>query len=443
MFGLRKRHSPIGLDIGAGGVRAAQLRFLGGDTSHKNGDNHRGSRGAELIAGATTPLDPSIPRDDTGRECGPFVLDLKAEAVNRCLGRTRLGAFTGRRAAVALGHAPLEFHALELPGAALAAHGSSKESRETQLASLVRWEVARLRTQPSDTPESDAADPEVRHWLLPTPSTPTANVLAVAAPRVVVDEALRLCAGAGLSCTQVDAGATALARFGSLLCAWPADAVWGILDLGYGGARLILCVRETPVLVRHAGRGGAAWTERIGQCLQLSPQSAETEKCEHGIEPPRVGQPSTRRGTRTRRDGDGASGLAHQEVGFLLFGALRNALKELAAEIKRSYEYVLSCYPRNRAADLVLVGGGSAMRNLPRYLGDVLGIPVRRAGEYFTQPMADSCRLTVPEESVSHLHLLACAIGAACPADEDRGPAEERSESVHLIARSRPERTRR
>ena len=66
----------------------------------------------------------------------------------------------------------------------------------------------------------------------------------------------------------------------------------------------------------------------------------------------------------------------------LILGALRADLNDLASEVKRSYEYVLSCYPGRRAADLVLCGGGSLLHYFPEFLGNALGIPVRRASSY-------------------------------------------------------------
>ena len=80
--------------------------------------------------------------------------------------------------------------------------------------------------------------------------------------------------------------------------------------------------------------------------------------------------------------------------------------------MKRSYEYVLSCYPGRRAADLVLVGGGAATRNLPEYLTDALGVGVHRASAYLER---DTCRWHLSLGSQDRLEDFALAIGLTRP----------------------------
>ena len=92
----------------------------------------------------------------------------------------------------------------------------------------------------------------------------------------------------------------------------------------------------------------------------------------------------------------------------LILGALRADLNDLASEVKRSYEYVLSCYPGRQAADLVLCGGGSLLHNFPEFLGNALGISVRRASSYL---QGESCRLSFAAERNAPLEVLAVAVG--------------------------------
>ena len=146
--------------------------------------------------------------------------------------------------------------------------------------------------------------------------------------------------------------------------------MWGLLDVGARQTRLILCASGVPVLVRLAGTGGRAWTASIADSLEISVKSAEIHKRESGLSLP-----------------GGASAGQHDdrtshELAGMIGGVLRSNLRELAAEVRRSYEYVLGCYPTRTAADLVLVGGGAALRNLPEFLTESLGIPVRRASTF-------------------------------------------------------------
>ncbi|MCH9034015.1 MAG: hypothetical protein IID42_05865 [Planctomycetes bacterium] len=93
-----------------------------------------------------------------------------------------------------------------------------------------------------------------------------------------------------------------------------------------------------------------------------------------------------------------------------MLSILRSDLNDMAAEIKRSFEYVLSCYPSLNITDLVLVGGSSAMRNLPEFLMAALGITVRRAATYVG---STSCRLHCDDLQRGQLGALALAIGLA------------------------------
>ena len=362
MVSLRGRHkrTPIALDIGASGIRAVQLI--------RSGDRHVVASAACCECQPNGSMDGDAVRQSAGH-------------IEKCL---RMVVFRGRRAVVALNPPTVEFHSLELPPTVL-------ENHSPETVRVVRHEVERLANSPSDSVETG-------HWALPSTQVSAPNAIGVAAPNDILADMLRTCSKAGLECVRIDTGPTALARFAATLTPIVADAVCGVLDVGYDEARLVLCVGDVPVLVRRAGPGGRAWTERIADSLQLSARAAEVHKREHGIAlTRRVG----------RRAEDAAPG---NEIASILLGVLRSQLKDLASEIKRSYEYVLSCYPGRDVRDLVLVGGGAAMGNLPEYLGEALGITVRRASDYID---SESCRLCHKSRERQKLEALASAIGLA------------------------------
>jgi Tfp pilus assembly PilM family ATPase len=357
---VRRRRTPIGLDIGAGGLRAVQLVE---------------SQGIYAL-GQGAVAEWSVDMDDDART------ERLPDRIRRCLRQT---AFSGRSAVTALQPPAVEFHPLELPPAVVAGDPAN-------MVQVVRWEVGRLTHQAS-------GDSETRHWALPPTRVPAPNVIGVAAPRGVIENRMAACAKAGLLCTSVDVNAAALVRLGCALHTWSGDELWAILDIGHRESRLVMCVGDVPVLVRRAGPGGDAWTERIAESLELSRQAAEVHKREHGIA-------STARGTRAaERAAPGG------EVAGILLSALRSELKFLALEVKRSYEYALSCYPGRQVRDLVLVGGGATMRRLPEFMGGALGIPVRRATDFLKLP---DCRLRFdPPGDAFSLEVFAPAVGLA------------------------------
>lgn len=347
----------IGLDVGHTGVRAVQCR--------RNGDVY------SIIASAMLDEEP---RDDKA----PASVASLAPRIRDCC---RLSTFRGRSVALALSAPDLECLPIELPPAVIQSAGA-------EMLQVLRFEVDRLTTF------SDH-DLEVDYWTLPPSGHATTNTMAVAATSAVIRERIRACELASLTCACIDSAATALARLGCLLGGFGEADVWAMLDLGRSADRLIVCVDATPILVRNVGRGGQHATQTIADALHISPKSAEIQKRDHGLPAPG--------GSRN----PAAASTASYDVAELVYKAIRSELNETATEIKRSYEYVLSCYPSRRARDLILVGGGAAMNNLAGVLGDLLGIPVNRAGSYLDQPTS---RLRV--EPVLHRQFDVVALAA-------------------------------
>ena len=355
----RQKTTRIGLDIGECGARAVQLTRIG--------DSFQAYHAARAERQAAS-LEVDTQRDRNTRLGGQ---------IHSCLS----GAdFRGRVVTTALSPPDVEFHSLELP-----------EVNAAELVKVVEFETKRLFTRQHDRVET-------RHWTLPRAQGSAPTAIGVVVPYDKVVETMGLCSSAGLVCSRVDTGANALSRFGSLLNAWAPEEIWGLLDLGCRQSRMVLCLEDVPILVRTIGPGGEIWTKRIAEALGTSATTAEVQKCDHGIS-------STGRGVRAEAPMPPASELAS-----VLLGILRSDLNELATEIKRSYEYILSCYPSRRAADLILVGGGAAMRNLPEYLARSLGIRVRRASAYLE---GHSCRLRYGAPGKNTFEAVALAIGLA------------------------------
>lgn len=357
---LRPRASTIGLDIGARTVRAVQLVCSGSTYS------------VEQVGRQSWHL------NEDREEQGP-------PQVGNSLARCVSGAnFRGKRVHTAMNTPELEVHAIELP------EGVVQSSAE-EVERIVQWEVQRLTTHEHESIET-------RHWHLPKARPSVPNAIGVAALTKTVADAVNLCRDAGLTCTCVDVAAAALVRFGSIIAVWPENCVWGILDLGFRRTRLVVCMDDVPVLIRDVGTGGAAWTLRIAEELQVSEKSAEVHKCDAGI------------GMGERGCREGGDGPPLKELGGILAGILKNDLRVIATEIKRSYEYVLNCYGGREAGMLVLVGGGAALQNLPENLTDALGIEVQRGSQVAA---GTASRLEHARIKSVHLDEYALAIGLA------------------------------
>ena len=355
---MRHRLSPIGLDIGARGARAAQLV--------REGDSYRVQRIAVV---ERPPVDGAESRDT-----GEWSRWMRACVQGR--------GFRGRSVVTYAANDDCDYHFVELPTAVL-----NRPSLEAEQA--VRFEVARLLSDPIE-------DLELRYWPLVPSRVPGPGALAVASRRSFVIDKVSRCHEAGLMCVGVDVHASALSRLGCALTPVRNKSVWGVLDVGCEQSRLILCVDTVPTLVREVGSGGLGWTRSIAESLQISVKAAEVQKREHGI--------------ATGASRGAPSDAARDEIARMVFGAIRSELNEIASEVKRSYEYVLSLHPEREPGALIMIGGGALLHGLPEFLSDALGIAARRASDCVGQ---QGCRLQGDSGVAEKIEVAALALGLA------------------------------
>ena len=371
------RRTPVGLDIGETGVRAAQIKRAGQRFVVARVIKHEWR---------TTEPEKAGTEEESKRQAR---MDRFVRSAN----------IRKQSVIVELNPPDVECYPLDLPTAAV-------DVEESKMAELVRWEVERLL---GDTHESV----ETRHWTLPRTNVPSPTVMAAAAQTDAVARLIDLCDASGVYCQAVEPASVALARFGDVLSDWDTDEVWGVLDLGATETRLVLCVGGVPTVVRRVGVGGRAWTTQVAESLKLGLRAAEIQKCEEGISLTRCGEGS-------KPPGNPVVPAPARDVASFLLGALRNELRCVVSEIERSYEYVLSCYPQHRAGSLILVGGGAAMRNLPEFFNDALSVPVARASDYLNRDrqagLTGSCRVTFDAGKPEEMDEFAVAIGLALPA---------------------------
>lgn len=343
----RRTVTPVGVDVGLTGVRAAQLRQLNGKWALTRAVRWYLRRGEEQQQGL-------------------------AGIQDRFRRALRQNDFSGRALVVGLSQPDVELHPLELPE-----QGDGLDAGQIEAAA--KWEIERLGRFQEGTIEAT-------HWRLPPARGTQTTALGVAATSQIMCQIWDLCRTIGGDCRCIDAAVCALSRAGILLRPPKADEVWGILDVGARAVRLLLCVDEVPVLARSIEGGGRGWTETIAQTLKVSTDSAELHKCDHGIRPPGFEGCSSVGSEVTVPRQAAPHGGPLAAVGEMIFSALSTEIDRITAEIERSYEYVLQCYPGRHAADLILTGAGADLKNLDACLADRLGIKVARADAFLDAP---------------------------------------------------------
>ena len=417
----RRSLTPIGLDFGATAVRAVQLRRVGPLSP-------RPCRRYSVVAAVELSLRSD--RHGEHRKGSPHGL---ARRIQRALAQQD---FRGRKMVMGLSPPDVELHPLGIPiptdDPPVKNRWHIGKGADSTLAQAARIEVQRLAGFETEQVETD-------WWALPPGRGTDTTAMGVAARTDQVIELCEMCRVMGYECQSIDVSPCATARFGFALHPPADDQVWAVLDVGARSTRLAICIDDVPVLARAVGGGGQEWTQRIAETLEVTPESAEVFKCDHGMQlpgrvrphsstsptPPALEAQGVQSPAAATRGGSGLGELRDQtpsadsaetgtatqvltEVACMIYSVLKPNLDILTREIERSYAYVLQSYPNRCAGPLLLLGAGAAMKNLDRFLSDRLGIRITDAETFRSED-----RINFSIAGTERLGSLACAIGLA------------------------------
>jgi type IV pilus assembly protein PilM len=177
----------------------------------------------------------------------------------------------------------------------------------------------------------------------PDPETNMVNGLLLATPREPVLAAVAAVEHAGLQVARVD-----LSSFATLRSIGDEHlGVEAIIDLGAHLTTVVIHDRGMPKLVRTLTRGSQEITEQLASRLDIGIVEAEQAKLDVGLA------------------GDSAQARV-----------LREAVRPLIAELRTSIGYFRSTVKTASLERISLTGGGAWLRELPKVMGEQLGLPV-------------------------------------------------------------------
>jgi type IV pilus assembly protein PilM len=215
-------------------------------------------------------------------------------------------------------------------------------------------------------------DAEIRYEILDRreeAGVPTLDLLVTIAQRRRVEEARDAMVEAGLKPVCVTLRPVGLYALLHAAREVRPDRVVAYLDVGAADSHIMVFKGREIRFSREFGIGGATLTEALrsivvpGQGLvELSPEEAETLKRAHGIP---YGAEET-----------GAWGRIPLSAVSVM---LRPILERLVRELWNSFDYLNEQFLGESVSQVVLLGDGARVRNLPEYLAGVLKIPVVRA----------------------------------------------------------------
>lgn len=350
------KNIPIALEVGAGALRALQLK--------QNGD------GVCIDRWYRRALTPVTGKGKEGEQEPAW------KSVRLC----EQGQFTGRDVVVSLSPPEMECFPLRVPANLL-------ELEKSKLMQALSHEVTRHVS-------SDIANLELDYWRLSPSDTEGPNMMIAAAQRPRIQEILEWLDRQHLVCRRIDLAPLTALRACLRLTQGDPEAITGALDIGRRESRLYIGLGDVPVYIRSMRRGGDEMTQAVSAELGVDWNTAERFKCHYGIDV----QEGQQRSSGAVED---ANQIDEQRMAGILLSVLRPMVRSLSEEIKRSFHYALEFYPGRPINGLHVIGGGANLKGICSLLEGFLGIPVRRIDEVVGGSLAESKAL--PQEIVMEM----------------------------------------
>ena len=308
--------TPIGLDVGARGIKAAQLRRSG-----------RGWRAEALTMFPRERPDAPVDRAE-------------AERLSRVLPRQ---GFVGKCVVLAVPDQKLLTGILDLP----------PSSSGAPLDKIARIELSRVHRQ-----EPDAF--EMAYWQLPaSPQVKdSTQAMAVACPHADANEFLDVFEQAGLDVAALDVRTCAVARACEPMLA-PTPAITAVLDVGWNASVLLLLYKDTVVYDRVLAEAGLkSASQAVGKKLRLDDDVVNHLLVEIGLAPdPEI------------------QGPQRQVVGDVTKALVKHC-DGLIGELDAPFAYALHQYPPEGVKRMLLIGGGPSISGLAEHLAERLDMEV-------------------------------------------------------------------
>lgn len=328
MFGGRwsRQRSPIGVDVGAHGVRLMQL-------------GRAQASGRPMIVAAASAELPAEVRGATGERFQTALTD----TVHKLLDT---GVFQGRRAVSCLPAASVQYKNLRLP-----------KMPADELKAAVEWEAADRLHLGKDSSAIQFFDAgEVRQG-----DELREEIILLAAPLAVVEAQTQALVACGLEPEAIDVVPAALARVAGLTLPTGMSGAeldgQVVIDVGYQSSKVLIARGGRIAFFKLIGIGGRNFDQAAAQALGATLEDA-----------------AERRRAIADEAADGAEPGERYEQ---LRAALRPVITELGREIGLCLRYYSVTFRGRRPEDAVLVGGEANNPFLPDLLPEIAGIAIK------------------------------------------------------------------
>ncbi len=250
------------------------------------------------------------------------------------------------------------------------------------------------------------------------------KVAIACCPKETVDRYLDLLGMVGIEPSLFTQHGFALRNVFTNLCSKEKGTV-AILDVGYNISELFIFQDGEPVFNRKLPMAGQDFTLNVTQTLvsnrgktELTLEEAESIKKKYGIV-----------------DSSDSEILEGKITGAQLISLIRPNLEKLLTEIERSFAYYREREQSAPVELLILLGGGSNLKNLAKNLSKGLHIPVKLGNPLAAFSLSEAI---LPKNDQETANRFASALGAALasPRDINLLPVEIKQRTKLLIRRS-------
>jgi type IV pilus assembly protein PilM len=316
------KYGPIGLDLGAAGIKMVQLRDEGGRPA--------------LQAAAYEVIPPNP--DPSAR------MGLVAELIRKALHEA---PFRGRRVATALGQSEFQMKNLRLPRMPLDELSAAVEFEAQDRFNL--GEGANFRFVPAG---------EVRHG-----NELKEEVIVFAARSETIDANIQFCESLGLIPCAMDVAPCAVARsfVRFLRRAEDEAAVNVFLDVGRSGSAIIITRGCELAFLKLLETGGRRFSEAVGDALGLGPAEADELRIQNmreqalGAAIPKASVP--------------------EEMRLRIVDAVRPHAESIGRDLQLCLRYFAVTFRGQRPDCLTLVGGEAHEPALKQVLAESMDVP--------------------------------------------------------------------
>src|SRR5690554_3358586 len=307
----------VGLDIGTRGVKV--VRVSGDSTFRVN-------RFA------------AVPLDEGAIDAG-VVADRKAvaAAVREVL---RAGRIKGKRVVVAIAGQAVVVRNIKMP-----------LMEDEEAANAIRWEAERYIPYPVDevTLDFEIIDRDMEEGEM--------EVILACAHNDIIRSHLEVLWETGLQPLAIDVQPFAMMRGLGIEYSRPAESV-AMLDIGAASSDLVIARAAIPYFTRILPVGGNRLTELVAKYAGLEGNEAETAKKTVGNALAEPGE------------------FSQENREYQVNMGLKAGLKDLALELRRSFDYYQLQHKGENISRLILSGGSALINNLPAFLAKELEVEV-------------------------------------------------------------------